>query len=215
MSKAIESILHGAHRIRRDLKSACLSVVSPHYESLGGLFERDWAFCDTAYVAYAPEGTVSGFFLTRDHHIEGIGAACFFGLSAGLLSARGRSSTVKLYERALEDANNKTERPLIWGTTISPIVYRAVSAYLSDFAPSEPINDVQRERARLVVRDRAPWGWPLNEDNPFALRGLSPNVRYSPAVVSSINMMRRRAGIFDRWNLVEEAGDRLLFLGRP
>lgn len=201
-----------------ELKEACRRLAAPHYSSFESLFERDWTFCCTGYFVGA-QGRLTGFMLTAQHSVAGLGRVLFFGLSAGDNAQTGRAQTVKAYALALLDATRADpEIAWVWGTTISPIVYLGAAAYLVDFAPQANTDPTAEQVAacRLIIQDRQSWGWPTPQAlDPFVLRGLSPSVRYSVDECRRLESMRSKAPVFEALGLSEPLGDRLLFLGRP
>lgn len=207
----------GRHRSDADLKVACRALTAPHYLSFETLFERDWAFCRQGCFI-ASQGRLTGYILAEVHETAGVGRTLFLGLSAGEADRVGRAETVKAYMLCLLKAARAS--PAIawaWGTTISPIIFHAVSSYLADAAPRPDgaFDAVQGEVAASIVVDRACWGWPPPDaERPFALRGVSRSVRYSPSEQQRLAMMRSKVPVLGSWHLSEADGDRLLFVGR-
>lgn len=204
------------------LHAELLEVAAPSYVDPRALLNRDLSRCDTLYLARDTSGGLLGFYMTAFETLQveqSAVPAMFLGMSASRQDMKDTGRITMLYARGLAEAmdweSRNAQRLVLWGTTVTPIVYLGVWSSLADVSPqpdgsyspaSLPIADAIRRH--LGIRAE-PAG------HPFALEGIALDTHYSARERARIARVCRlkRFTLFDALGIDDTREDRLLFLG--
>lgn len=192
-------------------------IASPSYEDIVPLLHKDYNYCDVLYLGFS-DGEISCFYLVHDellsymeHKIHGV----FLGLSATSSKTKSSGLVLKLYIQCSEDMTKKYhDNKFFWGTTINPTVYTIVSKYLKNIQPrfDGTYDKDGEDLLNLVKTTNYLCDAKLENVNPFVLLGYS-KVRYSKNELQRMKQLSRNCELFDKLNLCETNGDRIIFVG--
>jgi hypothetical protein len=220
----IQTIGNGAFRDDACLKDEIFDLLSPSYEDPTTLLERELDHCDTLYVARDPSDRLMAFFLVAWEALtvnQATLKSVYLGLSATSQENKGSGIIRCLYERFRSDAysweKENQRRLLLWATTAAPSPYSAVNHLFDEVVPGADgsyslwaagVAQVLRRRYGLTSTDSGL--------NPFVLRAVAHNTRYSKSEVERINRIveKNNFTLFRQLGIDERRGDRLLIICR-
>jgi hypothetical protein len=193
------------------------SLLAPSYENHRPLLERELAKNTHGYLGYSEAGALVAFFLV------GWGAPVsemiYLGLSASRETEKGTGAALRLYLRFLEDARQDEQarncRFELWMTTAHPMVWAIINRIFAEVTPAMDgsFSSTDSIRARQL---RSYMGVDQNTDNPFRLGLIASDTRYSEreAMRCADANARLQTDIFEKYDIREARGDRLLTMAR-
>jgi len=206
-------------RLREEIET----LLEPSYISTKDLLAREYAHCDTIYTARTLDCRLAGFFMAAWEPIPNADQpipAAYMGLVATHPDARRMGIVRALFSRFIVDVMAREqvfeERLLLWVTTATPLVFRALAA---SFVEVEPLADgsFSPEGSALIAAIRKYLGRPAEPgSHPFVLHGIAEGTRYSPREAIRIGEISSESGfnLFERLDIVEDRGDRLVLVCR-
>jgi hypothetical protein len=225
----VSEIRDGAFREDADLRLEVMKLVQPSYEDPAAVLEREFEHCDTIYLARDDEDNLAAFFMVAWETMSFKGEALptvYLGWTGASELARAsrvvwRDFYEQLYGSFISDAINwereSGRRLLFWGTTATPSGYYALQRGFVELEPridgkysAEGAEIARLLRRRMGVTNQE------SESNPFVLRGVAADTRYSAEEAERIEMICRKKGftLFKELGVEERDGDRLLFICR-
>jgi hypothetical protein len=204
------------------LRREILELVAPSYEDPSAVVAREWAHCNSLYLARAEDGRLICFFLVAWEalEVEGCGnvQTLYLGLSAARQEVKDTGVIGSLYFRCIDDViaweRESGRRLILWGTTATPTVYLAARAVLDEIEPrlDGSYSPSGAEIAHAVRRKLAVPS--SNGEHPFVLKLAASNTRYSPPEAERISRFCQARGftLFQNLGVDEACGDRLLFI---
>lgn len=223
MSRSSVDVLHAAE-FRNDeaLRAELLEVAAPSYLDPRALLNRDLSRCDTLYLARDTSGGLLGFYMTAFETIEidqSEVPVMFLGMSASRQDLKDTGRITMLYARGLAEAmdweNRNGSRLVLWGTTVTPIVYLGVLSSLVDVAP-RPDGSYSSASGKIATAIRRHMGIQADPvGHPFALERIARDTHYSAQERARIARICRLKGftLFEALGIDDRREDRLLFLG--
>ena len=194
----IRAIRHGQFRNDLALRDCCEAIAAPSYVAAREVLGREWARCDTLYLACGPDGP-NAFYLTSFDIVEVDGQwkpTMYLGLSAARDSEKDRGLASQLYAHGVIDAmrwqHHEGEPLILWTTTATPLVYTMMRNHLIDVAP-RPDGAYPTASARIAMAIRRELGPAYScSSHPFVVKGLAKSTRYSQREIARLRQAKDR-----------------------
>jgi hypothetical protein len=220
----IEQIANGAVRNDARLKEEILNLLAPSYEDPTSLLQRELEHCDMLYAARDQIGRLMACFMVAWEPLtinEGTLQSVYLGLSATSQETKGSGIIRNLYDRFRSDASSwekeNQRRLLLWATTAAPSPYTAVNLLFDEVVPGAD-GSYSLWAAEVAQTLRRRFGLPGGEPglNPFVLKAVAHDTRYSESEVERINRIveKNHFTLFEQLGIDERRGDRLLLIFR-
>lgn len=217
----VSRIKDGRHRSNVSLLKEFYDIIEPSYQVCRELLEKEVNFCDKCYLLHQEEQLV-GFFMTGTYIVtseEKSYLSVYLGLSAIAKQLKGSVAIRKLYESCLEDLKQpvvgRFDDGFLWGTTANPLIFLAVSRFLSEVQPSLDGTFTERSESILKVIKNAffslTWSEKTSPMHPFVLYGVT-SARYSEEEKKRQKGVARRFSLFEELGINEVNGDRMVFI---
>lgn len=197
-------------------------LVAPSYEDPTALIAREFEHCDTLYLARNENDCLISFFMVAWEGIKirnALAPSVYLGLSATSQDTKNTGIVRQLYTNFISDGADWERRNncrlLLWGTTATPSAFFAVQTLFAEAQPDLE-GGFSFEAAEIALHLRQQLCFSVDRLDPFVLRGVALNTRYSPKELARIDLIckKRNFLLFERLGINERNGDRLLFICR-
>ncbi|MFT3947816.1 MAG: hypothetical protein QM763_12680 [Agriterribacter sp.] len=198
------------------LKEEILSLVKPSYVDPTSLLEREFANNDTIYLIRYESTNLVAFFMTGDDSFEDI-TVTYMGLSAVRHEYKNSGVGKQVYMAQIEDSLHLQEKMQTdiwcWGTTATPSAFFSIHKLWEYTSPDINFyysNEALNLAHKICDRHR----YEFIPNNPFVLKNVAKKTKYSDSERKRIAefIEKKNFGLFDKLNINEESGDRLLMV---
>lgn len=198
------------------LKDEIISLVRPSYINPTRLLEREFNNNDTIYLIRDNSKSLIAFFMTGDDSFDDI-AVTYMGLSAVKHEYKNSGIGKQLYMAQIEDSlylqTKKQVDTWCWATTATPSAFFSTHKLWECANPDINFN-YTREALDLAYKICYKHHYQFAENNPFVLRGIAKDTKYSDEESKRIRdfIEMKNFSLFDRLKIYEKDGDRLLMI---
>lgn len=199
-----------------NLKQEILELVRPSYIDPSSLIDREFEYNDTIYLARDNAKDLIAFFMTGDKSFNNY-KIIYMGLSAVRHEYKNSGIGKIVYLAQIEDSlleQDKIKKQILcWATTATPSAFYSIHNLWDNASPTIDFktNLKHTELAKQICNRQE---YTFADYNPFVLKGVAKNTRYSIQERERINDFIRKKDfkLFKELNINEEQGDRLLML---
>ncbi len=194
-------------------------ITASSYLTTTDLLGREIQHNKDIYLVRNDVGQLLSYFMVNFETTAGRDA-CYLGLSACRQSHKGHGLVKSLYQKLVDDCKQKEavsgSKILLWWTTATPVVYYWFNKHISGVQPDMD-GSYSADGAALIKRiinEKYP-GTATDANHPFILRGAAVNTHYTPDEVARLKEIAQSLefDVFEKFNVVESAGDRFLMFG--
>jgi hypothetical protein len=211
--------LEGDAQLEADLRH----IVSDIYEDPTALLDRELHHCDTIYTTTDEDGRLAAFFMVAHERLDLVDNGSVDSQYVGLWATRTNlrntvfgAAVARSWLRDLVAWQKQTLRPLVvWGTTATPLVYEFATRMQRHGQPRQDgTYEPRLNSVALAVRSALNAQGLEADEHPYVLKGVAHGTRYSRSERDRVQQFVRSTGfsLFDRLNIEESTGDRLLFV---
>jgi hypothetical protein len=199
-----------------DLKQELLTLLRPSYIDPTTLLYREVENNDTIYIIRDENHQLEAFFMTGDDSFDDV-KLTYLGLSAVKHEIKNSGIGKQLYLAQIEDSlflqDRSQKKTYCWATTASPSVFLSIHHLWASASPDINFNfsNLAFEIAKAICKKH---NYAFADNNPFILKGIAKNTRYSLAEKERIIQFDHSKDftLFADHNITEENGDRLLLV---
>ena len=212
-------VKHTDYKDNQKLIKNIMDLIEPSYKTAGKHIKKDIEICNELYVMQSDNEPMLALFMVGYHKIGDVNF-CYLGLSACKEEYKNKGFVKRLYLEFFKDCLNKEKeinnRILCYGTTATPIVWRAFHLLWINVQPdiNGKCTDEGLQTLKTIATEKYPHA-KFESETPFVLRQAAHQFNYSnnerqrlEKVVKDLNLT-----VFDIYNIDETQGDRFLMIG--
>ncbi len=191
------------------------NLLSPSYDDITAIMEREDSHCRIVYYIVNDKGTVIAFFMINHEELVGR-PSVYCGLSAVDQEFKNSGISTLIYLKATLDhlqlQKKYGEKYILYATTPSPSIFYSLNKLYNNVFPdhSGGYTDLEEKLAREYC---IKYGITI-QDNPFVLKAVAPGTFYSDLEKERIKKLIEKHDfrLFEKLGINAEKGDRLLIM---